>query len=298
MLKAFIHLTISSIFLSCLITPLVCDLAIYTFGDLSWPFSRIFDRVAMICVLLMLIYHRKSFSLKKVLVEFKKLDFKNRCKQLSSGLILSLLSSVVVYLVLTKLGVLELALKDYSYYVRKLPLLVLAVSFISLIEESFFRVLCFKTWATKIGIYWAAILSSLLYASVHFIAPDKGFIYTQGEFLAGFIYLVEVFLSVFRAELLTAYIGLAFAGLLLCWAFVRTGSIYMSFGLHAGFIVALKLVVYTSNINLVRASELARRYVLVSTWLTWVSFGVIALLIYFITLRKSHSKFDQPFHAS
>lgn len=298
MLKAFLHLTISSIFLSCLFTPLLCDLIIYTFGDLSWPFSRVFDRVAMICVLLMLIYHRKSFSLKKVLVEFKKLDFKNRCRQLFTGLILSLLASLVVYLVLTKLGILELALKDSSYYVRKLPVLLLSVTFISLVEESFFRVLCFKTWSAKIGIYWAAILSSFLYASVHFIAPDKGFIYTQGEFLAGFIYLVEVFLSVFRAELLTAYIGLVLAGLLLCWAFVRTGSIYMSFGLHAGFIVALKLVVYTSNINLVRASELARRYVLVSTWFTWVSFAVIAAVIYLITLRKSQDKLARPFLAS
>ncbi|MCB0335372.1 MAG: CPBP family intramembrane metalloprotease [Bdellovibrionales bacterium] len=280
MFKAFVTLIVGSLFLTCLLTPVVCELIIHFTGQLNWPFSRVFDRVAMVGVVIMLLVTRKAFSLHAVKEFLQRGSKAEKQRQLFFGLSLSLLSSLVIYVYLLQTDVLSIQLRETWYYIRKIPVVILAAFLISLIEEGFFRVICLQTAKEKLGFLVAAILISLLYASVHFIAPLKSFHYLQGEYAAGFVYLSAVFGSVLRAELLPAFAGLWIVGMVLSLAIERAKSLYLCLGLHTGWIIALKLVTFTSSVNLNFESALARRYVLVAFPVTWLALlAVVAFLM-------------------
>ena len=111
---------------------------------------------------------------------------------------------------------------------------------VSVLEESLFRGAVFSALRRAGGFASAAGISSGIYALVHFFARPApppavdwltGFA-TLGAMLRGFLH--------FR-ELVPGLLNLALAGWMLAWARERTGRLWMSIGLHAGWIFWLKL---------------------------------------------------------
>jgi len=109
-------------------------------------------------------------------------------------------------------------------------------------EEWLFRGLVLGAWLRVQSVWRAVIGTSALFAVLHFMSPLPGQrVGDPGAALAGFELLGKIFLRFgeprfFVAEWLTLFI----LGVLLAWVRVRTKSLWLAIGLHAGIVFAFK----------------------------------------------------------
>jgi len=110
---------------------------------------------------------------------------------------------------------------------------------VALIEETLFRGCLYQSLRKHHRVVVAAVLSSLIYAWVHFLLPVR-WIGPVGP-LTGFVVLGKMMSGmVIWTALIPGFLNLTLAGLLLALAFESTGTLYFSIGLHAGWIFWLK----------------------------------------------------------
>ena len=133
--------------------------------------------------------------------------------------------------------------KHYTRFVW-LPKALGAAVAVGIIEELLFRVALFG--ALRRHLSWPAALSflSVFFAAVHFIRPHpsvKGFDAEVG-WLTGFDVLSYSFWQFGQPHLLVGgLLTLTLVGALLGYTVVKTRSVYMAIGLHAGWVFVLKL---------------------------------------------------------
>ena len=111
-----------------------------------------------------------------------------------------------------------------------------------LIEEWLFRGLLLGLWLRFARPAMAVAGTSLVFAFVHFLKPPDGYeIVVPGHPLAGFELLGKILLH-FTDPLffVTDFATLLVVGLILAWARLRTGALWFSMGLHAGWVFAFK----------------------------------------------------------
>ena len=111
-----------------------------------------------------------------------------------------------------------------------------------LLEEWLFRGILLGLWLRFAKPAAACIGSSLVFAFVHFLEPAKGTVIADPTHpLAGF-QLVGKILTHFTDPLFfsTDFAVLFGVGCILAWARVRTGALWFSIGLHAGWVAAFK----------------------------------------------------------
>lgn len=112
----------------------------------------------------------------------------------------------------------------------------------SLVEEWLFRGILLGLWLRSAKTGTACLGSAMLFAFLHFIKLPMGMVIADpGHPLAGFELLGKVLLH-FSDPLFfaTDFASLLLVGLILAWARVRTGALWFSIGLHAGWILAFK----------------------------------------------------------
>jgi membrane protease YdiL (CAAX protease family) len=116
-------------------------------------------------------------------------------------------------------------------------------AFIGLMEEIFFRGLLFIGLFRQGHPLRAYILANLFYSALHFVKPGKEYFLDHLELLAGFRHLITTFQPFLEpTTLLPGLISLLLLGIVLSYALVRTGNLYLSIGLHAGWIFGVKTV--------------------------------------------------------
>lgn len=113
---------------------------------------------------------------------------------------------------------------------------------IGVIEEFFFRGFLFlmlkDLWNTKASLG----VTNAIYALVHFFprhVPTGGGAPTVGDSFQILLALLPSFWN--RPEILLATTGLFLFGLILSLAFLRSGSLYLPIGIHAGCVFSLKM---------------------------------------------------------
>lgn len=114
-----------------------------------------------------------------------------------------------------------------------------------LIEETIFRGALFSGLQQRINVLWAILLTSLLYAAVHFIAyPEPtGDIY----WYTGLALFPAALAKFTDPAILDHLLTLFLLGVLLCLLRLRDGHIWRAFGVHAGIIMLIKLDGYITN---------------------------------------------------
>jgi CAAX protease family protein len=205
------------------------------------PFSRIFNRAFMISGIVLFIVCRRLFTG----VQWEQLlvtRFRLGCHDFFNGLGLAIGSMVVLAAAMTAGDV-------YSPFFRvslaeAFSTMAGAVSagiFAGALEEVFFRGLLFK------GVYDAGrplrayLLVNLFYSLLHFVRPGKPYSLIGVEPLAGFRHLFKTFAPFLDPlEIVPGIFGLFLIGVVLSYALLRTGKLYLSIGLHAGWIISLK----------------------------------------------------------
>jgi uncharacterized protein len=111
-----------------------------------------------------------------------------------------------------------------------------------LVEEWLFRGILLGLWLRFAKPLAACLGSSLVFAIMHFLEPGPGSVIADPTHpLAGF-QLVGKILNHFTDPLFfsTEFAVLFGVGCILAWARVRTGALWFSIGLHAGWVAAFK----------------------------------------------------------
>ena len=125
---------------------------------------------------------------------------------------------------------------------KLLPQILIPAVAVSLLEECLFRGLLLGLWLRFARPAAACLGTSLLFAFLHFLKPPVGTPHLYpAHALAGLQRLGNICLH-FTDPLffVTDFATLLGVGLILAWARVRTGALWFSFGLHAGWIMTFK----------------------------------------------------------
>lgn len=116
----------------------------------------------------------------------------------------------------------------------------LSAAVVAVLEELFFRGVVFGTLRQSLSISVAVIGSSLIYSALHFLARVEHA--GPVEWSSGLALLPRMVRGIAAPEnLAPAGLTLAVAGAVLALAYQRTGSLWFSIGLHAGWVFWLKV---------------------------------------------------------
>jgi membrane protease YdiL (CAAX protease family) len=125
---------------------------------------------------------------------------------------------------------------------KLLPQILIPAVAAPLLEEWLFRGVLLGLWLRFARPAAACIGTSLLFAFLHFLKPPDGVVIADPAHpLAGFELLGKILLHFTDPVFfVTDFATLLVVGLILAWARVRTGALWFSIGLHAGWIMAFK----------------------------------------------------------
>ena len=210
-------------------------------------FGRFFDRALLLSALLLL-----PFLLRRLRVLRRANPSADLALRVShswrSALAQVLIGGLIAGGLLCVLGALLAALgayvpKDVSIglgkALRKILIPALAAA---LVEEWIFRGVLLGLWLRFARPLAAALGTSLLFATLHFIEPPPGArIADPAHPMAGFELLGKIFLHFSDPRFFIAeFATLSVVGLILAMARLRTGALWFPIGLHAGWIAVLK----------------------------------------------------------
>lgn len=210
---------------------------------LTYPFGRIFDRIFMVLSI-------GSFLLLRKFIRFGSLrdlglprsaDVKAK---LATGALLAIGSTVLLVGAMTAAGVFT------PYFRLPLPIALARLSgalFAAVcagtVEEIFFRGILFGGLRESLGRFGGYFVASFVFAAIHFIRPASEAVLARADGLAGVRHLANSFhLFLDPTAIASGLTGLFLIALVLCYAFERTGTLYLSIGLHIGWIFALKSI--------------------------------------------------------
>jgi len=177
---------------------------------------------------------------------------------------------------------------------RSLKALLTALT-VGVLEEIFFRGVIFKGLLEDLKPVAAFALSSLFYSAIHFIKPAEEFSLAGIDPWAGARYLAGAFEPFLDPALLPGLLGLFLIGMVLSYAFFRTGSLYLSMGLHAGWVFGLKTIRVYGDF---RREDLGWLFgssepKLVSGVAVWIVIVAVGVAIHWLT-RKHPTRSLQP----
>lgn len=209
-------------------------------GMAKMPFHRYVNRCLMILALVGLVPLSRRLGFRG----FKDLGWAATGEwgsQLARGFVIGFLSlGVLLALALAFGGRSFSGEVTASVLITSLVKAGLASVLVAAAEETLFRGFLQRSLATTLGGWKAIFISSLVYALVHFfkrvenpevITWGSGFV-VLGGMLSGFADL---------QSLLPALVNLTLAGIILGYCFSLSGSLYLSAGLHAGWVFWIKV---------------------------------------------------------
>lgn len=256
----------------------------------SPSFSDIFNRLFMVLAITLFFPLRHTLGVRS-LSDLGLQRLQRAYRDLFSGFFLTLFSVVALAAVMSLGGI-------FTFYFRLslgASLERIATAFLSavaagLLEEIFFRGIVFKAlledWKPSI----AFVIASFFYSALHFVKPVEKIILSGPDAWAGFRHLGYAFMPFLDpVTLFPGLFGLFLIGIVLAYAFVRTGSIYLSVGLHAGWIFGLKTIrVYGDY----RRQDLGWLFgssepKLVTGVAAWIGIAVVGIIVHLITRRRT-----------
>jgi membrane protease YdiL (CAAX protease family) len=113
---------------------------------------------------------------------------------------------------------------------------------VGFIEEGLFRGMLFGALRRSVGFWGGAVISSLIYSAVHFAKPKPPVGAVYGHWYSGLDLIPQLFNTVdLGPHFFPLALTLFFLGMVLCAFYQRTGSLYVSIGLHAGLVWLMRI---------------------------------------------------------
>jgi membrane protease YdiL (CAAX protease family) len=215
-----------------------------------FPFPRIFDRTVMVTLGIAMVFLARPLRLLRLLKEGflpqreatnspPARDWKRPPMMVISGLVLALIAIGLLFTIAAAMGAggpnraLTLLARAGKY--------AAAAILIGIIEEGFFRAFLLGGMTGDFGRGGALVASSAVYSLAHLVrAPAHYYLsgYHPGAGLHDFA--LSVTRLIHPEGSLGMIVGLFLLGIVLGEAFLLTGSVYFSIGLHAGFVIGAK----------------------------------------------------------
>lgn len=209
--------------------------------EYRYPFSRIFDRLFMILGI-------GCFFLWRPLLKIRSLSDLGLSRtgydypDLIRGFALAVGSLILLAGVMALAGVFTPYFRlAFATGLERSVKAILAAITVGFLEEIFFRGILLRGMLEDVRPASALLATNLFYSAIHFVKPSEKLALSGLDPLAGLRHLVRSFEPFLNpAELLPGLVGLFLIGLVLSLAYMRTGSLFLSIGLHAGWVFALK----------------------------------------------------------
>jgi len=271
--KKLIFLFLIIVFASCILAPIKkvpLDFMLEKTGFLAdsvdfengvYDFGKVMRRILMLVTLIVFLVFRKSLRFGTLVSSAIKIK-PGFLRQLLFGFLLAAVPLLIYY----GLGLLTgawIVHIDFIVYDRVESDLVVETvldivkygfigCLIGFMEESFFRGYLLQSFQENMSVPKAVCVCSLIYSLLHFFKADV-FVSTGFQPFVGFVTIVQFFKPMFFEFIknLPAIIGLFLVGVVLSYAFIKTKSLYLSIGLHAGMVFMMK----TDALFLVRVRE-------------------------------------------
>ena len=241
------HLTFTArfalaLFVGIVAAIIVAPLVAVAVSAAGWrfPFPRIFDRTVMASLLIVMLFAARDLS-------FVPLLRRGFSHPPAPSIACAIRGFVVAMLAIAILFGLALAVGgggagDHEAAAALIPKYFLSAITIAFIEEAFFRAFLLGGMRNDFGDRVALIASAAIYAFAHLVRSPARFYVSGYEPAAGLMTLahsVDQFTT--PAIAIPTLIGLFLLGIVLGEAYILTGSVYFSIGLHCGFVLGAKM---------------------------------------------------------
>ncbi|HXG52337.1 MAG TPA: CPBP family intramembrane glutamic endopeptidase [candidate division Zixibacteria bacterium] len=234
-----------ALLLTCAVSPWMAAGADWFLRDSAdrYPFSRIFNRTFMVSGFVLFVAGRKFLrvgGLAGIGLERRP----GAAAEIATGWSLATGSVAVLVAGLVAFGIFTPFFRlAPGESVRRVADALASGFFAGSLEEVFFRGILFKGLLASGKTARAFVLANLFYALIHFVKPGERYFLDRPDPWAGFRHLAYTFSPFLDpAELLPGAVGLFLIGLVLSYAFLRSGALYLSIGLHAGWVFGLKII--------------------------------------------------------
>ena len=255
------------------------------------PFRRVFDRCVLVVAVAGLWPLLRAIGFRSW-AELGYVRYPDGWKHALVGFIYGDGSFLLAGFILIALGARTLRTSFDSVNVAwvQVQFLISAVV-VALIEETLFRgglqgVLQRNGHQTR-----AIVITSAVYSFVHFLKPQTaGIPASDVTWLSGFQYLGTVLAkSVTQPGMAEGFATLWLAGCVLGLAFARTKALYLSMGIHAGWVLTLKSYAFCTTAVLAPRQAWWVRSDLISSPVVWPILAVLFLGVNRLCHRKLRS---------
>lgn len=240
----------SSLALACLLAPFLAVGAEWVRAewpqllDEPIPFGRIFNRAFMLSAIALFFLMRRQIIPAQTIRRILGLRARVASRNFFTGFGLAIGSTVLLLAVMTAADVYTPMLRlSIERSLQRFTAALASGLAIGFLEEFFFRGMLFLGVLQAI-VRWKAYLSvNLFYSAIHFVKPGEEYFVERLDLLAGVRHLAQTFTPFLDPlTLLPGIVGLFLIGVVLSYALERTGNLYLSIGLHAGWVASLKSI--------------------------------------------------------
>ena len=264
------------------------------------PFSRIFNRAFMISGVALFILFRGYFIDGQIKQLFAA-RFALARRDLVTGWGLAIGSMILLTVAMTASDIFTPYFRlSLSRALSRIASATMAGLSVGVIEELFFRGILFMGLYRQGNLVRAYLAANLFYSVLHFVKPGKAYFLDDIEPLAGFSHLLASFRPFLDPLLLLPGIfGLFIIGLVLSYALIRTGKLYLGIGLHAGWVFSLKTMRVFGDFT---RDDLGWVFgetdpKIVSGVATWAGILLVGIAVHFLT-RSRAARSGDPRHAT
>jgi len=220
---------------------ILAPLAAVAVAHAGWrfPFPRIFDRTVMATLVIAMLFYAHDLKLISLLargfVHFPRRSIRYAIR----GFVVAMIAIVILLGLAIAFGG---RIADSGTAIALIPKYLLAAVAIAFIEEAFFRAFLLGGMKRDYGDRVALIASAAIYSIAHLVRSPARFYVTGYQPTAGLVTLahsIDQFTN--PAIAIPTLIGLFLLGIVLGEAYILTGTVYFSIGLHCGFVLGSKL---------------------------------------------------------
>ena len=205
-----------------------------------YPFPRIFDRTVMATLLIAMLFAARDLNLASLMSRGFRHPAAPSIARAIRGFVVAMIAIAILFGLALAVG--GGGIGDHEAAAALIPKYFLSAIAIAFIEEAFFRAFLLRGMTGDFGNRVALIASAAIYAIAHLVRSPARFYVTGYEPAAGLITLahsIDQFAD--PAIAIPTLIGLFLLGIVLGEAYILTGSVYFSIGLHCGFVLGAKM---------------------------------------------------------
>jgi membrane protease YdiL (CAAX protease family) len=248
------------------------------------PFARVVNRALLLVALLGIPFYVRASGIRRwadVGVDPRRL----RWRRMAAGFALGFVSLAAVCGVALAAGARTLSPRTPGQLAGQFAGALATALFVAVIEELLFRGAIYGGLRRAMPWGGALVVSSAIYAIVHFMARPSN--PPEIDWLSGLRVLPTMLAGMLEpGGLVPAFVNLTLAGMILGLAYVFTGDILASIGIHAGWIFWLKFYGFLTRAVPGTDQVFWGTRKLVDGWLAFVALGVVLSIVLLARRRR------------